>query len=87
MTNQYRRARVFGLNMRLNPVTRDLTVGQITEVIHAYVQAQTADGKRQWVLRQHAERGFRNDPTMEVVEDSFSPPISSLQELSKKFEL
>ena len=44
------RAARFGLNLRLNCVTRDLTCGQLAEVIHAYVQSQTADGKRQYEL-------------------------------------
>ncbi len=52
------RAVRFGLNMRLNCVTRDLTVGQITEVIRCYVQSQIVCGKRQYQLTQIARNAF-----------------------------
>ena len=52
------RAQVFGDNLARNPVIGDLTMGQITEVIHAYVQSQTVDGKRQAVLTRKARAAF-----------------------------
>ena len=60
------RAARFGLNLRLNCVTRALTVGQITEVIHAYVQSQTTDGKRQYELTGIARSGFTSADTAAV---------------------
>ena len=62
-----RRAARFGLNLYLNPITRDLTCGQLAEITHAYVQSQTADGKRQRALNAEFRKGFAagrpNPPT------------------------
>ena len=77
-TRADQRAARFGLNLRQNCVTRDLTVGQITEVIHAYVQSQTADGKRQYELTLLARRAFR----VGNLSESLHWPV-----LSKQFEL
>jgi len=57
-TRRELRAKAFGQNLARSPVVRDLTVGQITEVIHAYVEAQTSDGKAQRLYTQIVRDAF-----------------------------
>ena len=57
-TRRELRAREFGRNLRKSPVVRDMTIGQITEIIHAYVTAASTDGKAQRNLSIKARDGW-----------------------------
>ncbi len=78
-TRRELRARDFGRNLRASPVIRDMTVGQIADIIHAFVHAETVDGKAQLNYTRLARRAFKG------MDSGCTPPEDPPVNLSHPF--
>ena len=79
----------FGQTMAHSPVIRDLTCGQLAEIIHAYALSQTIDGKVQHIMAQVVRKAFTDTRVWsQQAEELFHDPEPvALPELSEFFEL